>query len=191
MSCKLAADGPKSALRPDKLIIQYCQAITGYKQVEWLADKKNPEAFINRGMKSNGYSPIDLMIQQTNQIFEFNQIKARPIEQFRELYPSVQFNESHKQKAQEIKSNYNSLIKQRLDLESRKKLEYGPYLVITSPNSGKQIEITNLLHFNPSQNPDFWKTKELTIKLVSNQSTTKCLILFCVRRYSKRPLVKM
>jgi hypothetical protein len=90
---QVATDGPKSALRPNNLIIQYCQAITGYKQVEWLADKKNPEAFINRGMKSNGYSPIDLMIQQTNQIFELNQIRARPIEQFRELYPGIEFSE--------------------------------------------------------------------------------------------------
>jgi hypothetical protein len=170
---QVATDGPKSALRPNNLIIQYCQVITGYKQVEWLADKKNPEAFINRSMKSNGYSPIDLMIQQTNQVFELNQIRARPIEQFRELYPGIEFSESHKQKAQEIKSHYNSLIKQRLELESRKKLEGGPYLIITSPISGQQVEITNLIHFNPAQNPAFWKVKELTIQIVSNQPTAK------------------
>jgi hypothetical protein len=41
-------------------------------EVEWLTDKKSPEAFTNRRMKSNGYSAIDLMIQQTNQIFEQN-----------------------------------------------------------------------------------------------------------------------
>jgi hypothetical protein len=32
---QVAADGAKSALRPDDSIIQYCQAITGYKEVEW------------------------------------------------------------------------------------------------------------------------------------------------------------
>lgn len=37
---QVAADGPKSALRPEDSIIQYCQTITAYKQIEWLADKK-------------------------------------------------------------------------------------------------------------------------------------------------------
>ncbi|MEO0844273.1 MAG: hypothetical protein AAF063_36195, partial [Cyanobacteria bacterium J06643_5] len=74
---QVATDGAKSALRPDDNIIYYCQAVTGYKEVEWLADKKNPDAFTNRGMATNGLSPIDLMIQQTNLIFEENQITAR------------------------------------------------------------------------------------------------------------------
>ncbi|BAY99977.1 hypothetical protein NIES37_39600 [Tolypothrix tenuis PCC 7101] len=162
---QVAADGPKSALRPDKSIIQYCQAITAYKEVAWLSDKKNIEAFTNRGMKSNGYSPIDLMIQQTNQIFEQNQITARPIEQFRNLYPGVEFNQLHKEKAQEIKSDYNSLIKQRLELESRNKFESGPYIVITSPTSGRKLEITNLVEFAPAKNPDFWIADKLTIRI--------------------------
>ena len=159
-------------MRPDESIIKYCQAITSYKEVEWLADKKNKEAFINRGMKTNGYSPIDLMIQQTNQIFEQNQLVARPIEQFRKLYPEIEF-DSFKEQAQKIKTNYNSLVRNRIELEEKQKKSEGPYLIITSPISGKQLEITNLTKFDAAKNPNFWKASNLSIRICSREPTTK------------------
>ncbi len=170
---QVAADGAKSALRPDDSIIRYCQTITGYKEVEWLADKKNKEAFLNRGMKTNGYSPIDLMIQQTNEIFEQNKLVARPIEQFSQLYSGVQFTNQQKDKAQKIKSEYNSKVKNRIELEKKQKIESGPYLVITSPTSEKQLEVTNLIKFNAAKNIDFWKLEQLTIKIGARNPTEK------------------
>jgi hypothetical protein len=170
---QVATDGPKSALRPDDSIIQYCQAITAYKEVEWLNDKKNLEAFTDRGMKTNGYSPIDLMIKQTNQIFGQCQLIARPIEQFRSFYPELEFTSSQKEYAQEIKKNYNSIVKQRIELESRRKVEPGPYIVIASPLSGKKLEITNLINFDLAKNPEFWKASELSIKISLRKPTQK------------------
>jgi hypothetical protein len=160
-------------LRPDDSIIQYCQAITGYKEVEWLADKKNKEAFTSRGMKTNGYSPIDLMIKQTNQIFEENQLIARPIEQFKKLYSGVEFTNEQKGKAQQIQGEYNSQIRERIELEEKQKIESGPYLVITSPSTGKQLEVTNLIKFNAAKNSDFWKVAELSIKVGVRNPTEK------------------
>ncbi|BAZ40240.1 hypothetical protein NIES4101_62010 [Calothrix sp. NIES-4101] len=122
-------------------------------------------------MKSNGYSPIDLMIQQTNQIFEQNQLTARPIEQFRHLYPNIEFNPEQKEKAQQIKADYNSLVKQRIQLEEWGKHEHGPYLVITSPLTGKQLEITNLIQFDMAKNPDFWKSSQLSIRVATRKPT--------------------
>ncbi|MBD2200543.1 MULTISPECIES: hypothetical protein [Calothrix] len=170
---QVAADGPKSALRPDDSIIRYCQAITGYKEVEWLADKKNKEVFTLRGMKTNGYSPIDLMIQQTNEIFEHNQLVARPIEQFRKLYSEVEFTDEQRQQAQQIKGEYNSQVKERIELEDRQKIESGLYLVITSPTTAKQLEVTNLIKFPAAKNIDFWKSSELTIKIYARNPTEK------------------
>ncbi len=171
---QVATDGPKSALRPDDSIIQYCQAITAYKkEVEWLNDKKNSEAFTDRGMKTNGYSPIDLMIKQTNQIFEQCKLIARPIEQFRNFYPELEFTSSQKEYAQEIKKKYNSIVKQRIELESRKKLEPGPYMVITSLLSGKKLEITNLINYDIAKDPTFWNHSELSIKILSREPTKK------------------
>ncbi|MFB2771928.1 hypothetical protein ACE1AT_21965 [Pelatocladus sp. BLCC-F211] len=170
---QVATDGPKSALRPQDSIIQYCQAISAYKEVEWLNDKKKSEAFTDRGMKTNGYSPIDLMIKQTNQIFEQCKLIARPIEQFRSFYPELEFTSSQKEYAQSIKSNYNSVVKQRLELESRRKVEPGPYIVIASPLSGKKLEITNLINFDLAKNPEFWKASELSIKISLRKPTQK------------------
>lgn len=76
-----------------------------------------------------------------------------------------------KEYAQEIKKNYNSIVKQRIELESRKKLEPGPYMIITSPVSGKKLEITNLIRFEPAKNPNFWRISELTIRIQSRQPT--------------------
>jgi hypothetical protein len=154
---QIAADGPKSALCPNAEIINFCEAITAYKQVEWLSDKKNNQAFTNRGMKTNGYSPIDLMIRQTNEIFEQHQITARPIEQFRKLYPGIEFSLQQKQIAQQIKDQYNSKIRERIQLEEQQKVEPGPYLTITSPSSGKELKITNLIKFPAARNLDFWR----------------------------------
>ena len=182
---QVAADGPKSALRPENEIINYCQKITGYKEVEWLADKKNPEAFTRQGMKSNGYSPIDLMIQQTNQIFEQSQITARPIEQFRKLYPTVEFTDKIINRAKEIKTYYNSLIKQRIQLEESKKLERGSYLTITSPITGKQLEITNLISFDIAKDYDFWQLSKLTIAIESRKPSKNMPHIFKATTKSK------
>jgi hypothetical protein len=182
---QIAADGPKSALRPNAEIIGFCQAITGYKQVEWLADKKNPEAFTNRGMKSNGYSPIDLMIQQTNEIFEQNQLTPRPIEQFRKLYQGIGFSPEQKQIAQQIKDQYNSLIRERIQLEEQQKVEPGPYLTIASPNSGQQLKITNLIKFPAALRLDFWRSQYLNIHIEARQSTPQMPHkLFAVAQFS-------
>jgi hypothetical protein len=170
-------------LRPEDSIIQYCQIITTYKEVEWLADKKNPEAFTNRSMKTNGYSPIDLMIKQTNQIFEPNQLLAQPVESFRNLYPGVEYTPVQKEYAQQIKNNYNLLVKQQIELEEQRKLEIGPYMLITSPTSGRTLEITNLIRYELAKNPEFWKTTEINIQIKSRKPTPKMPhhLLACIK----------
>ncbi|AFZ01702.1 hypothetical protein [Calothrix sp. PCC 6303] len=170
---QVAADGAKSALRPNDEIIKYCQAITSYKEVEWLTDKKKPEAFTNRGMKINGYSPIDLMIRQTNEIFEQNQITARPIEQFRKLYPGIEFSSEQRQIAQQIKHQYNFKIRKRIQLEEQQKVEPGPYLTITSPISGNKLKITNLIKFPAAINTDFWCSQYLDIRVEARKPTSQ------------------
>jgi hypothetical protein len=168
---QVAVDGPKSALRPDESILKYCQEICNYTSVVWLTDKKNPEAFLNRGMKSTNHSPIDLMVKQTNQHFEENQLIARPTEQFRALYPGVEFTQAHKDQATTIKNTYNGLIKEAIRLEEKRKLEPGLSLIITSATSGRQLEITNLIKFDTSKNQQLWKATELDIKLTDHKAT--------------------
>ena len=170
---QVAADGPKSALRPDESILKYCQEISSYNSVAWLIDKKNPEAFLNRGMKTSNYSPIDLMVKQADWHFEENKLIARPTEQFRALYPGIGFTEEQKNQAIAVKNTYNNLIKEAIRLEEKRENEPGPSLIITSPTSGRSIEITNLIKFDAAKNSQLWQFEELNIKLTENKPTQK------------------
>ena len=107
---QVAVDGPKSAARPDDQLLNTLNEIGKYKYPQWLYDKKNPQAYLDRSMKSNGYSPIDLMVRQTNKTFKTSQLKEAPTPSFRPLFEDIPFTEKHKQKAIAIKNTYNGLI---------------------------------------------------------------------------------
>lgn len=168
---QVAVDGPKSALRPDKSVFDFCQALTNYRKVTWLTEKKNPQVYLEQGIESNGYSPIDLMIQQTNKIFQKYQLTPRSIDQFRDFYSATQFTNIDKQTAQEIKANYNLLIKRLVELDEKKRLEPGPYLVISSPATGKRLEITNLTNFDKAKDVEFWNQNKMSIIVKSRKPT--------------------
>jgi hypothetical protein len=165
---QVAVDGPKSAARPNEDVLQYCSAISNVWEVGWLQDKKNPEVYHYRPMESTNYSPIDLMVRQTNQIHAISQLEARPTHQFRQLFNQA-FSTEQETQARAIKDTYNQYVKRAKQLEERVKTETGPALMATSATSGKQIEITNLLKFD---HPDVWRAKELNIKLVDNDKPT-------------------
>lgn len=165
---QVAVDGPKSAARPNEDVLQYCSAISNVREVGWLQDKKSPEVYHYRPMESTNYSPIDLMVRQTNQIHAISQLEARPTHQFRQLFNQA-FSTEQETQARAIKDTYNQYVKRAKQLEERVKTETGPALTATSATSGKQIEITNLLKFD---HPDVWKAKELNIKLIDNDKPT-------------------
>ena len=167
---QVAVDGPKSAARPDEALLKYSKAVTEYTSIDWLKDKKNPEIYLNRTMESSNHSPIDLMVRQTNEVYTQSQLIARPAVEFRPLFQGVVFLEDHQAKAGEITKTYNDLIKQAISLDKRSKTEPGPSLTATSTLSGKQIEITNLLKFEPKDSP-VWDHSTLDIKLLANSET--------------------
>ena len=74
---QVAVDGPKSAARPDEKQLKNLKAVGGYKYPKWLSDKKNSQAYLDRPMNTNGYSPIDLMVQQTNKSFQENKLQEQ------------------------------------------------------------------------------------------------------------------
>ena len=163
---QVAVDGPKSALRPDDTVFEFCRSIDNYKQIYALNDRKSRDVFTNgRGMRTNGYSALDLMAKQANEIFSDsqNQLPVRPIEQFRDFYSGVN-TEDQSQAAAELIATYNNLVAERRALENRQSLEPGPYMVVTSQSSGKNVEITNLIKFESAKDPNFWKSEDLTIR---------------------------
>ena len=163
---QVAVDGPKSALRPDDTVFEFCRSIDNYKQIYALNDRKSRDVFTNgRGMRTNGYSALDLMAKQANEIFgdQQNQLPVRPIEQFKDFYSGVD-TENQSQAAAEMITTYNNLVAERRALENRQSFEPGPYMVVTSQSSGKSVEITNLIQFEPAKDPNFWKSEDLTIR---------------------------
>ena len=169
---QVAADGPKSAARPNEEILSYCKALSNYRDVGWLQDKKNQKVYLNRPMASSNHSPIDLMVQQTNSLYEQNQLQARPAHEFRDLYLKDSFNPSQTEAAKDIRDTYNSLIKKAIELEERSKKSPSPSLTITSATTGRQLEITDLLKFN---HPDVWKANHLSITLEADEHNPKYL----------------
>ncbi len=138
---QVAVDGPKSAARPDEQMLKTLKAIGNYKYPQWLYEKKNPKAYLHAPMKSNGYSPIDLMIRQTNKTFQTSQLSESPTVSFRPLFQDVPFSNVQKDRAITIKNNYNGLIGKAIEAQKAIKK---PVLKVTSATSGQTIEVSNL-----------------------------------------------
>ncbi len=162
---QVAVDGPKSAARPDDKLLNTLNAIGKYKYPQWLYEKKNPNAYLDYPMRSNGHSPIDLMIQQTNKTFQTSQLKEAPTVSFRPLFGDVPFTPAQERKAIAIKNTYNGLIGRAIEAEKRADK---PILKVTSATSGKTIEITELKSF-----PSLWRTDKLDIGIRAHPEETK------------------
>ena len=162
---QVAVDGPKSAARPDDQLLKTLNAIGKYKYPQWLYEKKNPKTYLHAPMRSNGYSPIDLMIRQTNKTFQQSQLKEAPTASFRPLFEDVPFTEVQRQKAIAIKNTYNNLIGKAIEAEKRADK---PILKVTSATSGQTIEISDLKSF-----PSLWRANKLDIGIRAHPEETK------------------
>lgn len=165
---QVAVDGPKSAARPNEEVLQYCSAINNYRDMGWLQDKKSSDVYHHRPMDSTNYSPIDLMVRQTNQFYQVSKLEARPTHQFRQLFKQA-YSAEQEAGAKTIRDTYNQYVRRAKDLEEKALTEPGPVLTATSVRTGKQIEITNLLKFD---HPDVWRATYLNIRLVDNDKPT-------------------
>ena len=154
---QVAVDGPKSAARPDEEQLRNLKAIGGYKYPKWLYEKKNPQAYLDRPMKTNGYSPIDLMINQTNKSFQSNQLTPLTTVSFRPLFSDVKFTPQQEQLARSIRDTYNSLLGRAILASQRSDK---PILKVTSATSGKTIEVSKILKPGNSQ---IWRAEKLDI----------------------------
>ena len=173
---QVAVDGPKSAARPDEELLKTLKAIGSYKYPQWLLDKKNPEAYQNRQMQTNGYSPIDLIVAETNKHFQQNQLMPEPTVSFRPLFSDIKFNRQKEELARSVRDTYNSLIAEAIATE--RKVDQ-PILKVTSATSSRTIEIDNLLKFAKSDSP-IWKAKKLNIGIKSNPKNKNELLAVAI-----------
>ncbi len=158
---QIAVDLFKSAKTPQMDLIKENKRYL-YRDVNYIKDKKSSQSYLNDGIVPTGYSPVELLISQTNKYFQASQLESRPIVQFQDLFKGVAFTPQQKFAAiaakHEFDLKYNAAVTMN---ERRLKTESGPSALIRTAE-GRELEITNLLRY---QHPGIWKAKTLNIQL--------------------------
>jgi hypothetical protein len=158
-----AADGPKSAARPNEDVLKLGLIILKAREVEWISDKKNGEVYSSRIMKAENHSPIDKMIDATNHTWLEHHLESLPTNQFKDFFPK-NYTPTQEAIAKTITKTYNTLYAEAKALEKEANSP-GAQLIVTSAKSGNQIILTNLVKYN---HPNVWKSETLDIKLTGS-----------------------
>ncbi|MBN3992997.1 MAG: hypothetical protein HWQ36_21400 [Nostoc sp. NMS2] len=157
---QIAVDLFKSAKKPEMDKIRENNRYL-YRDVNYIKDKKSRSVYLNTGITPKGYSPVELLISQTNKYFQESQLESRPIVQFKDLFKGVEFTPQQKFAAIAAKYEFDLKFNAAVRMERRRETEKGPSAIIQTPQSC-QLEITNLTHY---EHPLIWKAQTLNIRL--------------------------
>lgn len=157
---QIAVDMFKSARPPDMDLIKENKRYL-YRDVNYIKDKKLAIIYLNQGITPNGYSPVELIISQTNQHFHSEHLESRPSFQFQDLFKDVEFTPQQKFAAILAKNQFDQKFNEATRQDLRRRTEIGPSALIQTAN-GMQIEITNLTRY---AHPKIWKAQTLNLKL--------------------------
>jgi hypothetical protein len=140
---QVAADGPKSALRPDDKVIGAVLSLVNYREVAWLDKYKNAEVYKLLGLSVSSHSPIDKMAVLVNQHWSQQQLAPRPHQEFRPLFISESQHPDIKVKVKKINDTYNHLNSRYMSLLSDFNEYSGGRIELISPR-GNKLEVVNL-----------------------------------------------
>ncbi|MDM9580273.1 hypothetical protein [Nostoc sp. GT001] len=157
---QIAVDLFKSAKKPEMDKIRENSRYL-YRDVNYIKDKKSRSVYLNTGITPKGYSPVELLISQTNKYFQESQLESRPIVQFKDLFKGVEFTPQQKFAAIAAKYEFDQKFNAAVRMERRRETEKGPSAIIQTPQ-GVKLEITNLTHY---EHPLIWKAQTLNIRL--------------------------
>ncbi|QFS51839.1 hypothetical protein [Nostoc sphaeroides] len=157
---QIAVDLFKSAKKPEMDKIRENSRYL-YRDVNYIKDKKSPSVYLNTGITPKGYSPVELLISQTNKYFQQAQLESRPIVQFKDLFKGVEFTPQQKFAAIAAKYEFDLKFNAAVRMSQRRETEKGPSAIIQTPQSCK-LEITNLTRY---EHPLIWKAQTLNIRL--------------------------
>ncbi|MHC5917407.1 MAG: hypothetical protein ACYTXE_41960, partial [Nostoc sp.] len=157
---QIAVDLFKSAKKPEMDKIRENSRYL-YRDVNYIKDKKSSSAYLNTGITPKGYSPVELLISQTNKYFQESQLESRPIVQFKDLFKGVEFTPQQKFAAIAAKYEFDLKFNAAVRVSRRRETESGPSAIVQT-DSGRQLEITNLTRYG---HPLIWKAQTLNIRL--------------------------
>ncbi|MBD2440570.1 hypothetical protein [Nostoc sp. FACHB-110] len=169
---QIAVDLFKSSKKPAMGLIRENNRYL-YRQVDYIKDKKSPTAYLNSGIKTEGYSPVELLINQTNKYFQESKLESRPIVQFGDLFKGVEFTPQQRFAAIAAKYEFDRLYNAAARMEGRRSSERGPSAIIQTPQ-GTKLEITNLLRY---KHPLIWKAQSINLKLEKDSHSSKLIAL--------------
>ncbi|MEM8780716.1 MAG: hypothetical protein AAGF26_17995, partial [Cyanobacteria bacterium P01_G01_bin.49] len=155
---QVAVDGPKSADRPDDLVLSANNRLMNYRDVEWLKDYKSSDTYLEHPLSSNTYSPVDLMVRPVNEILSKNRLEPRQTHQFQRLFAQADLASEDLNWASEVKSTYNRLNSYAFRLKDEYTEAPGPSLLVTTPQ-GEQLRIIHTLKSNHPQTYDLEQMK--------------------------------
>ncbi|WP_414545907.1 hypothetical protein [Nostoc sp. CCY0012] len=157
---QIAVDLFKSAKKPEMDLVRENQRYL-YRDVNYIKDKKSKTAYLNQGITPKGYSPVELLISQTNKYFQQSQLESRPIVQFQDLFKGVEFTPQQRFSAILAKQEFDQKFNAAVAMERRRETEKGPCAIIQTTH-GAQLEITNLTRYG---HPGIWNGQRLNIEL--------------------------
>ncbi|MBG1266005.1 hypothetical protein, partial [Nostoc sp. WHI] len=157
---QIAVDLFKSAKKPEMDLIRENSRYL-YRDVNYIKDKKSSSAYLNTGITPKGYSPVELLISQTNKYFQESQLESRPIVQFKDLFKGVEFTPQQKFAAIAAKYEFDLKFNAAVRMSQRRETEKGPSAIVQTPQ-GAKLEITNLTRYG---HPLIWKAQTLNIRL--------------------------
>ncbi|WDD36783.1 hypothetical protein PQG02_33575 (plasmid) [Nostoc sp. UHCC 0926] len=157
---QIAVDLFKSAKKPEMDLIRENSRYL-YRDVNYIKDKKSSSAYLNTGITPKGYSPVELLISQTNKYFQESQLESRPIVQFKDLFKGVEFTPQQKFAAVAAKYEFDLKFNAAVRMSQRRETEKGPSAIVQTPQ-GAKLEITNLTRYG---HPLIWKAQTLNIRL--------------------------
>ncbi len=165
---QVAADGPKSARRPNEEIYQFCAQIP-HQKVSWIAEKKELNIYDQKLPQPNAYDAISNLTRKVNEIYRQSPLEAKASHKFREFFPQPTDKKAIA-KAQEIKEKYNSFVVAATQQKALKQEhpELGQtYLEVTSLKTGRSIYLTDIDKYAGLNNPVF-KQENMPIRLENN-----------------------
>ncbi|MCT7962975.1 hypothetical protein NG791_20085 [Laspinema sp. D1] len=168
---QIAVDSKKSATPMDENVVrQYGNLV--HRVPSYLREKKYPDIYKSgRVIKTNGYSLKELNIQNVNSHFQRTQLEARPIEQFRDLFPDKTptgeptFSPSQKLRALQAKTEFDRLFNYAKEQDMKRRSELGPVLRCQT-GGGKELDITNITEAN---HPLAFQANEFEVLFVPNK----------------------
>jgi hypothetical protein len=167
---QIAVDLFKSSKKPEMGLIRENNRYL-YRQVDYIKDKKSPTAYLNSEIKTEGYSPVELLINQTNKYFQQSQLESRPIVQFHDLFNGVEFTPQQRFSAIAAKYEFDKLFNAAMAMERQRESERGPSAIIQT-QQGSKLEITNLIRYD---HPLIWKAQTINLKLEADNRSSKLL----------------